>query len=131
MCDAAPSIETSRMRSAHCLVALVPWVAACGAPADADTKAFPAETHAYVVDGVGKNSLTMHVDGCPASKATATWFPGRMPEPHASSTDFACLAKIPAGKTITIRTPIPKGVTELSIRYTGHKQLVILETSFE
>jgi hypothetical protein len=38
---------------------------------------------------------------------------------------------IAAGKTVTVRTPIPAGATDLSVRYSGNKQLVILETSFE
>ncbi|HZZ44800.1 MAG TPA: glycoside hydrolase family 2 TIM barrel-domain containing protein [Tepidisphaeraceae bacterium] len=40
-------------------------------------------------------------------------------------------ATIAPGKTIMIRTPIGGAATELSVRYTGSKSLVILETSFE
>lgn len=38
---------------------------------------------------------------------------------------------IPPGKTLKIRTPITPGETDLAVRYTGHKELVILETAFE
>lgn len=40
-------------------------------------------------------------------------------------------ATVAPGKTITVRTPIPAGAAQLGVRYTGGKQLVILETSFE
>jgi hypothetical protein len=39
--------------------------------------------------------------------------------------------KIPAGKTVTIRSAIPGGATEIGVRYTGDKDLVIEETSFQ
>ncbi|MGI8906742.1 MAG: glycoside hydrolase family 2 TIM barrel-domain containing protein [Candidatus Sumerlaeaceae bacterium] len=35
------------------------------------------------------------------------------------------------GKAITVRTPIGGGTSHLSVRYTGDKQLVILETAFQ
>lgn len=38
---------------------------------------------------------------------------------------------IPAGKTITIHTSIPDGATDLGVRYSGGKDLVIEETSFQ
>lgn len=38
---------------------------------------------------------------------------------------------ISPGQSVTIRTPIPAGATDLSVRYTGNKSIVILETSFE
>ena len=38
---------------------------------------------------------------------------------------------VPVKKTLTIRTPIPRGATNLGVRYTGGKELVILETSFQ
>jgi hypothetical protein len=37
---------------------------------------------------------------------------------------------IPVNKTITIRTPIPGRATDVGVRYTGGKELIILETSF-
>jgi hypothetical protein len=39
--------------------------------------------------------------------------------------------KIPAGQTVTIRSSIPGGATDIGVRYTGEKDLVIEETSFE
>jgi hypothetical protein len=83
----------------RCLLALIPSLCACGDAGADSTKAFPAETHTYVVDAVHKSSLTMHVDGCPTSTATATWLRSGG-DPHAPPTDAACLAKITAGKTI-------------------------------
>ncbi len=85
----------------RCLLALAlsPSLFGCGDAAADSTKAFPAETHTYVVDAVGKSSLTMHVDGCPTSTATAAW-PRTGGDPHAPPTDAACLAKITKGKTI-------------------------------
>ena len=38
---------------------------------------------------------------------------------------------IPAGQTVNLRAPLPSGVTTVSVRYTGAKTLVLLETSFE
>ena len=38
---------------------------------------------------------------------------------------------VPVKKTLTIRTPIPGGATNVGVRYTGGKELVILETSFQ
>jgi beta-galactosidase len=38
---------------------------------------------------------------------------------------------IAAGKTVTIRTPIPNGATDVSVRYKGRKDLVLLQTAFE
>ena len=38
---------------------------------------------------------------------------------------------IAAGKTVIIRTPIPNGSTDVSVRYKGGKDLVLLQTSFE
>ena len=37
---------------------------------------------------------------------------------------------IPIKATLTIDTLIPNGVTDVGVRYTGGKELVILETSF-
>jgi beta-galactosidase len=39
--------------------------------------------------------------------------------------------KIPAGQTTTIRSSIPNGATDVGVRYTGEKDLVIEETSFQ
>ena len=38
---------------------------------------------------------------------------------------------IPAGQTADLRSPLPAGATDLSVRYTGTKKLVLLETGFE
>jgi hypothetical protein len=38
---------------------------------------------------------------------------------------------VPAGATVELRTPLPAATTEVSVRYTGRKRLVILETAFE
>ncbi len=38
---------------------------------------------------------------------------------------------IPSGKTISLRRGISPDTTEVSIKYTGHKGLVILETAFQ
>ena len=38
---------------------------------------------------------------------------------------------IAPGQTIELRSPIPAGATEVSVRYTGSKTLVLLETRFE
>jgi beta-galactosidase len=38
---------------------------------------------------------------------------------------------IAPGQTIEIKTPIPGGATDLGVRYTGGRELVILETSFK
>ncbi|MGD0260614.1 MAG: glycosyl hydrolase family 79 C-terminal domain-containing protein [Verrucomicrobiota bacterium] len=38
---------------------------------------------------------------------------------------------IPASQTLNLRSPLPAGVTNVSVRYTGPKTLVLLETSFE
>jgi hypothetical protein len=38
---------------------------------------------------------------------------------------------IGAGQTVELRSPLPAGVTDLSVRYTGTKTLVLLETTFE
>jgi beta-galactosidase len=40
-------------------------------------------------------------------------------------------ASVPAGQTIVIRTPIPSRATTVGVRYTGNKELIILETKFE
>ncbi len=40
-------------------------------------------------------------------------------------------ATIPAGQTVNLRSPLPAGATDVSVRYTGTKTLVLLETSFE
>ena len=40
-------------------------------------------------------------------------------------------ASIGAGQTVELRSPLPAGVTDLSVRYTGTKMLVLLETTFE
>ncbi|MGD8236962.1 MAG: glycosyl hydrolase family 2 [Armatimonadota bacterium] len=40
-------------------------------------------------------------------------------------------AVVPSGTTESLTTAIPAGATELSVRYTGDKGLVILETGFE
>lgn len=38
---------------------------------------------------------------------------------------------IPAGEMLTLRSSLPAGATEVSVRYTGPKTLVLLETAFE
>jgi hypothetical protein len=38
---------------------------------------------------------------------------------------------IPAGQTMELRSPLPVGATDVSVRYTGTKTLVLLETAFE
>jgi beta-galactosidase len=38
---------------------------------------------------------------------------------------------IPPGKTVELGLPLPAGVTDVSVQYTGTKKLVLLETSFE
>jgi hypothetical protein len=38
---------------------------------------------------------------------------------------------IPAGATSTIRTAIPSGATDIGIRYTGSRELVVQETDFQ
>jgi hypothetical protein len=38
---------------------------------------------------------------------------------------------IPAGKTVTVRNPLPEDVSDVCVKYTGQKELVVLETSFE
>jgi hypothetical protein len=38
---------------------------------------------------------------------------------------------IPAQAIITLKSALPVGATEVSVRYTGDKNLVILETTFE
>ena len=38
--------------------------------------------------------------------------------------------RLSRGLAITIRTPIPSGATDLGIRYTGARDLIILETEF-
>jgi hypothetical protein len=45
--------------------------------------------------------------------------------------DIGTTTSVFPGQTMTIRTPIPSSATDLTIQYTGGKQLVILETSFE
>ena len=40
-------------------------------------------------------------------------------------------ATIPPGQTVELRSPLPAGATDVSVRYTGTKTLVLLETSFE
>jgi hypothetical protein len=38
---------------------------------------------------------------------------------------------VPAGETITITAPIPSKSTDVSVRYTGNRELIILETAFQ
>ena len=38
---------------------------------------------------------------------------------------------IAPGQTVELRSPLPAGATEVSVRYTGTKTLVLLETRFE
>jgi beta-galactosidase len=38
---------------------------------------------------------------------------------------------VAAGKTVELRSPLPAGVTDVSVRYTGTKTLVLTETRFE
>jgi hypothetical protein len=38
---------------------------------------------------------------------------------------------IPAGQTMELRSPLPADATDVSVRYTGTKTLVLLETAFE
>lgn len=38
---------------------------------------------------------------------------------------------VEAGKNVTLRTPIPEGTTEIAVRYSGGKELVLLKTEFE
>jgi hypothetical protein len=40
-------------------------------------------------------------------------------------------ATIPAGQTVELRSSLPVGATDISVRYTGTKTLVLLETAFE
>jgi beta-galactosidase len=40
-------------------------------------------------------------------------------------------ATIAPGQTVNLRSPLPGGATDFSVRYTGAKTLVLLETSFE
>jgi glycine betaine/choline ABC-type transport system substrate-binding protein len=40
-------------------------------------------------------------------------------------------ASIGAAQTVELRSPLPAGQTDISIRYTGTKTLVLLETGFE
>jgi hypothetical protein len=40
-------------------------------------------------------------------------------------------AAFPAGPTLELRSPLPDGSTCVSVRYTGTKTLVLLETAFE
>ena len=40
-------------------------------------------------------------------------------------------ATIAPGQTVELRSPLPAGATEVSVRYTGTKTLVLLETRFE
>jgi hypothetical protein len=40
-------------------------------------------------------------------------------------------ATIPAGQTVELRSSLPGGATDVSVRYTGTKTLVLLETAFE
>ncbi len=40
-------------------------------------------------------------------------------------------ASIAAGQTAELRSPLPAGATNVSVRYTGTKTVVLLETSFE
>jgi hypothetical protein len=40
-------------------------------------------------------------------------------------------ATIPAGQTVELRSPLPGGAIDVSVRYTGTKTLVLLETRFE
>jgi hypothetical protein len=45
--------------------------------------------------------------------------------------DVAGPSTIPAGQTVELRSPLPDGATDVSVRYTGTKTLVLLQTSFE
>jgi hypothetical protein len=45
--------------------------------------------------------------------------------------DAAGPATIPAGQTVELRSLLPDGATDVSVRYTGTKTLVLLETAFE
>jgi hypothetical protein len=40
-------------------------------------------------------------------------------------------ATIPAGQTMELRSPLPDDATDVSVRYTGTKTVVLLETAFE
>jgi hypothetical protein len=40
-------------------------------------------------------------------------------------------ATVPAGRTIDIESPVTGGATDVGVRFTGDKELVILETRFE
>ena len=39
--------------------------------------------------------------------------------------------EIPAGKTLTVETPLPSDATDICVGYKGDKQLVILQTAFQ
>ena len=40
-------------------------------------------------------------------------------------------AAIPAGQALELRSSLPDGATVVSVRYSGTKTLVLLETAFE
>lgn len=48
-----------------------------------------------------------------------------------NGTAAAALATIAPGQTLELRAPLPAGTTDVSVRYTGTKTLVLLETRFE
>jgi hypothetical protein len=39
--------------------------------------------------------------------------------------------EVPAGKTVTVTAPLPPDATNVAVRFTGSKKLVLLKTSFE
>ena len=48
-----------------------------------------------------------------------------------NGTVAAALATVAPGQTLELRAPLPAGTTDVSVRYTGTKTLVLLETRFE
>ena len=77
----------------------------------------------YVRIPVGRRMVMTKVENPTSEPATLTV------EINGSASGTA--TQIAAGGSATIRSRIPSPATELSIRYTGHRQLVITETSFE
>jgi hypothetical protein len=51
--------------------------------------------------------------------------------PEAGVAPKAQEVEVPAGKTFQVRTALPAGAERICVRYTGPKELVLLETSFE
>jgi hypothetical protein len=39
--------------------------------------------------------------------------------------------EVPAGKTVNLRAAIPSGESTVAVRYTGSREVVILETDFQ